>query len=458
MKLPAMILLVTVVATGPVVAAKGSAEAPHVTVNYDGIPDGHARAIAETLSAARHVYAEAFGFDMPEMITCTVECGAGKGSRLYTDGNDRVFLSLPSADRLARPGKSGVFVLYGMCHEVGHVAMYRPLKGRDWMTTAAAEGWAHYAGSVVVDEVFKAKGQKLWTIDPYDYRQDGTARLDAQLKDKSRQDETTLGAGKWRELDAIIGRKGFRTLFEAWQGADVSPTKEGAQALLSAAKSAFPDKADALEKWWGGAAPLFYKATEASGFAKAEIPRNRLEGRPLAIIYDDNGADGKKSIAGGGHATKFRAPGGGEWYLTAVSVHGARYGAPRPPVGATFDVALCDHEMRPVATWKQSYTLFPRGQEKLVRIEVPPTRVPPGEDGFYVCLNFRPTASQGVYVSLDDSTGGKGESQAATPGQPGNPLPNGDWMIRAELDRPKAADALGGAAQKAAPAAKPGGR
>ena len=25
-----------------------------------------------------------------------------------------------------------------------------------------------------MDEVFKAKGRKLWTIDPYDYRQDGT--------------------------------------------------------------------------------------------------------------------------------------------------------------------------------------------------------------------------------------------------------------------------------------------
>src|SRR6185503_11604050 len=114
----------------------------------------------------------------------------------------------------------------------------------------------------------------------------------------------------------------------------------------------------------------------------------------------------KKSIAGGGHARKFVAPGGDEWYLTAVSVHGARYGAPRPPAGATFDVALCDRKMRPIATWKQPYGAFPRGEAKWVRIDVPPTRVPAGAEGFYVALDFRPTASQGVYVSLDESTKG----------------------------------------------------
>ena len=39
-----------------------------------------------TRSAARDVYEQHFGFDMPELIRCTVECGPDKGSRLYTDG------------------------------------------------------------------------------------------------------------------------------------------------------------------------------------------------------------------------------------------------------------------------------------------------------------------------------------------------------------------------------------
>lgn len=430
-----------------VAAAAPAAEvtAPHVRVTYDGISEQQAKAIAETLSAARAVYAEQFGFDMPDQIRCAVECGAGKPSRLFTDGQDRMFLSLPSADKLLRPAKSGTFNLYGLCHEVGHIAMYRILKNRAWMTTAAAEGWAHYAGSVVVHEVYKAKGEKLWAHDPYDYRADGTARLEKQLKAAS-PGEIARGAGEWKKLGEIVGPKAFRRVFEAWQEAagKASGPSASASELAAALTRTQQGKADALNAWWKGAAPVLFEATEASGFAKKGIDRTKLE-RPVKLELDDGTPDGKKSIAAGGHARRFRAPGGGEWYLTAVSVHGGRYGAANPPAAATFDVALCDAEMKPVAVWKQPYRLFARGEGKWVRIEVPPTRVPPGEEGFYVVLDFRPTATQGVYVSFDDSTKGTEDARSlvARPGRSGGPLTAGDWMMRIELDRPKAADALG---------------
>ena len=87
-------------------AARGAVvEVPHVRVTYEGITEQQARAIAETLSAARKVYAEGFGFDMPARVHCAVECGPGKGSRLFTDGEDAVFLSLPSADKCAPRGR-----------------------------------------------------------------------------------------------------------------------------------------------------------------------------------------------------------------------------------------------------------------------------------------------------------------------------------------------------------------
>src|SRR5215213_10288903 len=149
-------------------SAAQTAEAPNVRVSYEGIDAKQATAIAQTLSAAREIYIRDFGFDMPETIVCTVACGPKETSRLYTDGNDRVFLSLSSKDKLAKPGVSGVFNLYGLCHELGHVAMYRILKDRDWITVGGAEGWAHFTGSVVVDEVYKLKGEKLWS-DPYEY-------------------------------------------------------------------------------------------------------------------------------------------------------------------------------------------------------------------------------------------------------------------------------------------------
>ena len=79
-----------------------------------------------------------------------------------------------------------------------------------------------------------------------------------------------------------------------------------------------------------------------------------------------------------------------------------------------------------------------------VRIELPPTRVPSAADGFYVVLDFHPTASQGVYASFDDSTRGtdRSGSLVATPAKRGAEFTAGDWMIRVELDRARGANAL----------------
>ncbi len=401
---------------------------PHAQVTYDGMDARWARAIAETISAARAVYVDEFAADMPETIVGRLTCKAGEPTRLYTDGDARLFLSVPSEDKLAKPSQSGVFNLYGMCHELGHMAMYRVLKDRDWMTADAAEGWAHYAGSVVTDLVFAGKGESLWP-DPYDYRADGTARLNRQLAAQS-PDDGTRAAGQWQKLGTIIGQKGFAKLFAAWQAASVDPAKP-AEALLAAAVKLFPDKKDALTDWWKTAAPLFTKALEASGHDAATIAPARLTGKPVKLAFDDGTPDGKKSIAGGGHARKFTTPEPGDWYIRAVWVYGARYGTATRP---TFDTALCDADLKPIAVWKNPYSRFKAGSFVWTRIQVPPTLVP---KDFYVCLSFRPTASQGVFVAFDTST--KGNSFTGTPGSPGQRLAQGDWMIRVELDRPKEA-------------------
>jgi RNA polymerase sigma-70 factor (ECF subfamily) len=175
---------------------------------------------------------------------------------------------------------------------------------------------------------------------------------------------------------------------------------------------------------------------EASAFVKAELPPDRLSGQPITLAGDDGTADGHKSIAGGGHARKFAAPGEGEWYLRSVSAHAARYGPAKAP-DTQFDVVLCDAEMKPVATWKKPHAAVARGKNDWVRLDVPPTRVP---KDFTVCLVFRPTASSGVFMDYDASS--KGDSTTAVPGKPGPALADGNWMIRVELDRPKGADAL----------------
>jgi hypothetical protein len=407
--------------------------APNVEVNFDGIDPAQAQAIADTLSAARSVYTDDFGADMPEKIICKVTCGPGTPTRLYTDGHDRVFLSIPSKSKLDQPQKSGTFTLYGLCHELGHMAMYRTLKKRDWMTTAGAEGWAHFTGSTVVDRVYELKGEALWA-DKYDYRQDGMARLERALKSAS-PSEIDRGAGQWRELDKIVGRAALRHVFERWQAATIDPANPG-EALAAALLSKTPEKQQALEAWWKSAAPLLVEARQASEVKAQTIDRAKLTGQPLKIAPDDNTPDAKKSIAGSGHIRRASTPGDGEWYLVAISVYGSRYGAARAPDTA-FEISLCDMDNRPIGSWDMKYSAFVRGEPKWTRFELPPTRVP---KEFCIALNFRPTASNGVFVHIDSST--SGGSSTGLPGKEPQPLEQGDWMIRVELDQPKSADAL----------------
>jgi hypothetical protein len=154
--------LVIAGASAAAAAAAGSElTASHVRLNYSGISDAQARSIAEVSSAARDIYAREFAADMPDALVCTIRCGPGNEMHLFNDGKDSLSLSMPSAQKVAPPQQSGAFVLYGVCHELGHLAMYRTLKDRDWLTGAGAEGWAHYAGSVVVDLLYEAKGERL---------------------------------------------------------------------------------------------------------------------------------------------------------------------------------------------------------------------------------------------------------------------------------------------------------
>lgn len=416
-----------------VLAAAETVTGPHVRVNYSGINPRQAESIAKVISTARQVYVAEFAADMPATVIAEVECGSSHPTRLYTDGRDHIFLSLSSARKLAPPPASGVFNLYGLCHELGHVMMYRLLKERDWMTSAAAEGWAHYAGSVVVDAVYAAEGQSIW-FDPYDYRADGTMRLERQLA-AERPSKVDRGAGLWRDLERIIGRRGFAKLFTAWQAAAIDPAKPE-EALLATAVKSFPQREMALTTWWRKAAPLFVQPVSVSRTKAVRVSTDRLTGEPLELAYDDDADEGKRSIAGGGHARKYTAP-GESWYVSAVSVYGARYGRPRQT--GTFDVALCDAEMQRITIWKKPYMTFERGPSQWVRMEVEPTRVP---REFYICLDFRPTATKGVYVAYDDST--RGNSLVAKPGRPGSPFEHGDWMIRVELDQLKESNPLGG--------------
>ena len=101
---------------------------------------------------------------MPATIIVKANLHPGRRARLFNDGQDRLFLTVGSSDSLFQPSKSGTFHIYGLCHEVAHLAMYRAIRDHSWATTAATEGWAHYLGSRIVDELHKRQCPDLWPV------------------------------------------------------------------------------------------------------------------------------------------------------------------------------------------------------------------------------------------------------------------------------------------------------
>jgi hypothetical protein len=321
---------------------------------------------------------------------------------------------------------SGIFTLYGLAHELGHLAMYRALRHRDWLSSDAAEGWAHWVGSVVVDEIYRKEGRTLW-LDPYDYSQDGTARLRSQLA-ASEPNAVAVAASHWWNLEERLGRKRMGGVLRAWEAADIDATQP-VSALTEALVNIDPASKLLLEAWSEAALPLLVEPARASEFTAQQVPVACLAGKAVKLGYGDGSPDGKISMGTIAHVIHFEAPDSGTWYVRRVSVCGDRYGSRRAG-GRCFDMVLGDQQNRRIAVWPKPYGAFPRGEPKWVHLDITPTQVP---RAFSLSLHFRPTESDGVHVAWD--TGSNGHSAVGIPGKRVTPFQAGDWMIRVELDQ-----------------------
>lgn len=399
-------------------------------VSYSGINEAYAEAIALTVATARDVAVEVWGFDMPETIHVDVQTNPDGRVRLFNDGQDRLILRIRSEDDLRKPAVSGIFHIYGLCHEVGHLGMYRVIGDHSWMTTGAAEGWAHYAGSRIVDAVHSGRGESLWP-DTYDYLADGTRRLDGQLSGE-KPGATVKGAALWKELVGIVGEKGVAPVFAAWGKAEIDRSDPGA-ALRKALLATREDQR--LGTWWNKAEALMIIKQPRSGFAARRAKTSELTGKPVEHAHDDGTAAGKNSIAGSGHGVRFSVLGGG-WYLTSVRIHGSRYGQPRPP-RENFHVWLCDKDLKVIAEFTFRYAKFTRGGPRWVTLKTVPTSVP---QDFVICVGFNPARTKGVYVSRDKES--SGDSLTGLPGRGSRSFDKGDWLIRARVDLLSASNPL----------------
>lgn len=182
-------------------------ELPRVTVRYARFDKAYAVALGRILQEALNVY-EAHGFKMPQKVSLEAQIDPA-GTQLWTDGASHLFLRLKSKELLAPASRTGVFNIYGMCHELGHIAMYRSLSSLMGLPQGVAEGWADYAGKVVVTEVASRLGKSIWP-EYYDVAEvEGIGRLKrdaAQAKSWDKLNPTLRAGLVFYRLETEYGR------------------------------------------------------------------------------------------------------------------------------------------------------------------------------------------------------------------------------------------------------------
>jgi hypothetical protein len=136
---------------------------------------------------------------------------------------------------------------------------------------------------------------------------------------------------------------------------------------------------------------------------------------------------GKQSVAVSGHMIALDAP-ADRPFVRSVLVHGARYGEGYDPARTSFEVAVLDEKRNVLAKTTASYSLFAFQIFTWVEVPLPePVRVP---RSFHVVVDFRASATKGVYLGYADVA--TSHSSYFRLGGREQPFARGkEWMIRA---------------------------
>jgi len=384
----------------------------NVAVTYQDLEEEYVVAYAKALQIARKSAIEDWGFDMPDTVRFEVRSGSGQ-VRLYTDGKDGVYFNITKASDAHNLPESAHFNMYGMCHEIGHMCMYRLIKDLDWFAENACEAWAHYFGCRTLQKVFDQEGAKL-APGNYNYSREGLPRLEESLKGKEQYD---LLVQAWKEMVDAAGEKDVPKIFTEW-----NKTVPKAEDMNAAAEAALKvcKKAPALAKWWKSSGNIIVANTKSEFKSQAA---SGLGGKAKELVLDDGKPLKRESIASGGFVTKFKSP-FKKTAITQVKLYGSRYGDKKQD----FKICILDEKGMTCAEFSYDYSVFST-DPNWVTLKLKPTTIP---ETFYVCFLFKADANDGIYVWYDAAQ--SGTSFYGSPGSVPDKPSNADWMIRPTVD------------------------
>ena len=250
---------------------------PAVQVTYSGISATWAHRMGRVLTEARSHASREFGFNMPDVLRLTVTTGTNR-YELFNDMRDQLTYHLRSEDELAGFDWLHWYFIYGLCHEVAHLAMYRtfdPWVTNAWLNWDGQEAWAHYVGERLADRSYARCVSEFWPGRGVEAEQ--TLKADRQSAQSFFPRSELQLAGHWRALADIVGDLGLEPVLEKWSKADIDP-QHPAEAV-SGTLSAHP-KAEQLRSWWLKAAPLMLTGPGKSAFPPTARPNSMPRPQP----------------------------------------------------------------------------------------------------------------------------------------------------------------------------------
>lgn len=186
-----------------------------IAVSTYGLPVVFRNAFLEILAATSTYYRRVFGAHAVGQVEFNVRKQSNQRLRLWTNGADRIYLTLSRKETLKPPTDSGVHHLYGITHELAHIVLYRSLINVAALPSGWGEGWAAFTASFwAVPYLFSKHGPELWPY-PYDYlAMDGPERYLRQFGTRSaRRRRPVLSAmHELYECEQQIGRQRFQCL------------------------------------------------------------------------------------------------------------------------------------------------------------------------------------------------------------------------------------------------------
>ena len=397
----------------PKVPAKTSVQTiqnDNIKMSYSGVRPEYAKAILKVAGETKKLLKETFGFNLPEKVNLSIEKVYGLSPSMETDYDSNIYLFISSNLDFEPPMKSGVYNIFGICREFASMAMFRKVKMFGF-PPGVKEGWAYYAGSVAVDNVYKKLGANVWP-QSYDYSNaEGTARLASFSSIPGAAISPNIRAAlvfyklqqRYGEDDVMAAMK---TAFESEPlGKDVMPRFIDALVKITndeTARAMVPKELLIPIVDWRVANREINEETTMD-------QKQVMDSTGVILKCDDGTSEKRYSNYRDGNAIIYLAP-KGNWSIDYVQVFASRYGQAYPPK-KNFLIFICDQDFNVIKQIEKPYSIFETGDPKWYTLNFDPVKVP---RGFYVCIYFEPATKKNVFI-WGDADVKKPQSRSALP-------------------------------------------